>query len=83
MSKLDDIIEFYPDEDFLKADGLDDAILGISNGKLVYSRSKCIKIFIERDNMTELEAMEFFDFNVEGAYMGTNTPIWVDDTMFD
>lgn len=33
--------------------------------------------------MTFEEAEEFFDFNVEGAYMGEKTPIWVDDEMFD
>ena len=33
--------------------------------------------------MDELEAQEYFDFNVSGAYMGEKTPIWVDDTMFD
>ena len=32
--------------------------------------------------MTKEDAEEFFDFNVEGAYMGEKTPIWVDDMMF-
>jgi len=80
--KILTIIDFYPDENFLQADGFDSAIIGVSNEKLVYSRSKCIDILRKRDGMTELEAMEFFDFNVEGAYMGKKTPIWVDDTMF-
>ena len=35
-----------------------------------------------RDGMTEEEAQEYFDFNVEGAYMGEKTPIWVDDELF-
>ena len=29
--------------------------------------------------MSYEEAVEYFDFNVEGAYMGEKTPIWVDD----
>ena len=76
------ILDYYPDLDFLTADGFDSAIIGVSNEKLVYSRSKCIDILKKRDGMTELDAMEFFDFNVEGAYMGKKTPIWVNDTMF-
>jgi hypothetical protein len=50
---------------------------------VVYSRSKCIEVLITRDKMSKEEAEEFFDFNVEGAYMGEKTPIFVDDVMFD
>lgn len=88
MGKLQDLIDFYPDEEFLSADGLEDAIIGVyydrqdSINRLVYSRTKCIEIFINRDGMTHEEALEFFDYNVEGAYVGKQTPIWVDDEMF-
>jgi hypothetical protein len=29
--------------------------------------------------MSEDEALEYFDFNVSGAYMGEKTPIWCND----
>ena len=32
---------------------------------------------IERDEMTYEEAMEFFDFNIQGAWMGEFTPIYI------
>lgn len=89
MSNLDAILEFYPDEEFLKADGFDDAVIGVSFDKsvgaikLVYSRSKCINVLIERDGMSFEDAMEYFDFNVDGAYVGENTPIFMDDEMFN
>jgi hypothetical protein len=89
MSKLSELLEFYPDETFLKADGFDDAIIGITydkeNGgyRLVYSKSKCIKVLMERDKMSYEIALEYFDYNVEGAYVGKETPIWVDDEMFN
>ena len=89
MSKLSELIEFYPDEDFLGADGFEDAVIGVyydkldSINRLVYSRTKCIDILMKRDGMTYEEASEFFDFNVEGSYMGKQTPVWVDDEMFD
>ena len=76
------IIDYYPDENFLQADGFDAAIIGVWGDKIAYSRQHCIDILRKRDRMTETEAMEFFDFNVEGAYMGEKTPIWIDDTMF-
>ena len=89
MTRLEQIIEFYPDEELLSADGFEDCVIGVAYNKftsthnLVYSRSKCINLLVERDKMTFEEAEEFFDFNVEGAYMGKKTPIFVDDMMFD
>ena len=77
---LDKIIEWYPEEDILKADGFDEAIIGIETNemRLIYSVSKCIEILCR--DMDEEEAVEFFDFNVRGSYVGDKTPIWcVDD----
>jgi hypothetical protein len=88
MSKLQELIEWYPDEKLLSANGFEDAILGVIHNKftstynIVYSKSKCIEILITRDKMRKEEAEEFFDYNVEGSYMGEKTPIWVDDMMF-
>lgn len=88
MTKLDIITENYADEDFLSADGFEDCIIGVyydglnSVHKLVYSTTKCLDKLIS-DGMSELDAREYFDFNVVGAYMGTKTPIWIDDAMFE
>jgi len=88
MSKLAIILDYYPEEEFLLADGFDDCVIGVyydklnSVHKLVYSTTKCLNKLIE-DGMSELDAREYFDYNVEGAYIGTKTPIWVDDIMFD
>lgn len=79
---LDIILDNYPDEGFLKADGFDDAIIGIdSKGyKLVYSVSKCLDILMKDNGMDFEDAYEYFYYNVEGAYVGEQTPIWVNDT---
>ena len=76
---IDSIIERYPDESFLKADGFDEALIGVdlNSMRLVYSYSKCIQILCRE--MNEWDAIEYFDFNVSGAYVGEKTPIWVDD----
>jgi hypothetical protein len=80
MTLLEQIIETYPDEQFLKADGLDDAIIGVDEKSmvLIYSVSKCIDILAEKIGSVE-EAIEYFSFNVSGAYMGEKTPIWCQD----
>ncbi len=77
---LDKIIEWFPNEVFLKADGFDNAIIGVDENeiRLIYSVSKCIEIL--KTQMNEDDAVEYFNFNVKGSYVGKNTPIWrIDD----
>ena len=78
---LDIILDNYPEEGFLKADGFDDAIIGIDSkgSKLVYSVSKCLNILMN-EGMDFEDAYEYFYYNVEAAYVGEHTPIWVNDT---
>lgn len=76
MSILSKILDEYPEEGFLKADGFDDAIIGVwSEGRLVYSVDKVIEILMK--DMTEQEAIEFYEFNIECAYVGERTPIFI------
>ena len=76
---LDEILERFPDELFLKADGFDDAIIGVDadSMKLIYSVSKWIEILMQ--DMSYEDAVEFFDYNIEGSYLGDKTPIWCRD----
>ena len=66
----------------LKADGFNEAIIGmcmdIATGeeRLIYDANKCIDILIEQ-GMSDEEAIEYFEFNVGGAYVGETTPIWM------
>lgn len=76
MNILSKILDKYPEEGFLKADGFDDAIIGVwSEGRLVYSVDKVIEILMM--DMTEEEAIEFYEFNIECAYVGEQTPIFI------
>lgn len=77
---IDKILDWFPEDEFLKADGFDDAIIGLDDEsmRLIYSVSKCIDIL--KKDMEEEEAIEYFNFNIKGAYMGDKTPIWcIDD----
>lgn len=90
MNKLEEVSGFLEDADMsaISADGFDDAILGVatdfnSESRIVYSVTGCINILMQRDGMTYVDALEHFSFNVQGAYIGEQTPIWVDDCMFE
>ena len=50
---LKNIIECYPDEEIIKADGLDNAIIGIeiNSMRLIYSSNKIIQILIAENKM--------------------------------
>lgn len=82
MSKLlKNIIETYPEEEFLVATGFDDALIGVEveSGRLVYSVPKCIDILMHEHKMDDETAIDFFHYNVSGSFVGDKTPIWVND----
>jgi len=55
-------------DEALILDGLDSAIAGESDcGRLIYDYSKTIKVFMDRDGMTQDEAIEWVDYNVMGV----------------
>ena len=79
MSKLEKLIEeLNIADDTLTLDGFDDAAMGIvdrtgSITSFVYDTEKIIKI-LEKGGMSNDEAVEFFEFNVFGAYGGASSP---------
>tara|TARA_R110000868_G_scaffold177131_1_gene415429 strand:+ start:203 stop:442 length:240 start_codon:yes stop_codon:yes gene_type:complete len=77
---LEQIIENFPEEEFLKADGFDEAVIGFDERsmRLIYSVKKCIDILIE-EGMEDEDALEHYYFNIEGAWVGEKTPIWCKD----
>ncbi len=77
---LKGIVEYFQDEEILKADGFDDAVIGIDTGtmRLIYSVTRCVEILMV-GGMDMNDAIEYFDFNVRGSYVGEKTPIWCDD----
>jgi len=65
----------------LKADGFDQAVLGVeeSTMRLIYSVKKCIEILTE--DMSEEDALEYFNYNTLRSYVGEKTPIWCHDIL--
>jgi hypothetical protein len=76
---IDKILEWYSDDELLKANGFDEAVIGIddSSMRLIYSKNKCIEILCR--DMNEEDANEYFEYNVKPAYVGEKTPIWCTD----
>ena len=70
------IAEHNPEAMF--ADGYDNAIMGYSSDlRVIYSADQIVETLVERDGMTPDEAIEFFNFNIECAYVGEYTPIYM------
>ena len=67
--------------DRLTADGFDAAIVGVgrqgpSNELTVYSYGKCIEL-LKNDGMTEEDAIDHFEFNIVGGWVGPSTPVFL------
>ena len=63
----------------IKIDGFDDAIIGVTDTwlpdtKLVYDGQKIIELLMSQ-GMSDIEALEYCSFNIEGAYVGEDTPL--------
>jgi len=78
--KIEEIANLNPEA--MMADGFDDAIIGMCvqfgcDPLVAYDYEKCVEILMERDKMTRIEAIDFIEFNVLGAYVGLNTPVFI------
>ena len=73
---LESISEFNPEAKL--ADGFDDSILGYdTKGRVIYSINSILDTLMNRDGMDYEEAQEYFGFNIECAYIGEYTPIYM------
>jgi hypothetical protein len=78
MNKREQLSEEY--EGLLFADGFDEAIIGVAERigmepVVAYSVGAILQILAQ--DMTEDEAVEYFEFNILGAYVGERTPVFV------
>lgn len=78
MKNIDKLHEMYPDLELLQADGFDDAIVGIEplSGKVIYNIDRMVDV-LTSEGLSTTEAIEYLDFNVLNAYVGENTPIYI------
>lgn len=80
---IESAIEDLPEDNaVLLADGLESAFIGIgyqfNTPIAVYSRNRVLKHF-ENEGMSPEDAIEYYEFNVAGSYVGESTPIFLND----
>ena len=79
----DEVKEFLREvnPEALFANGFDRALVGVAHRcsaphLALYDRDICIDVLMTDDGMSQEEAEEYFSFNVEGAWVGENTPLF-------
>lgn len=80
LELIDEISEIDDSVEIMLLDGFEEALLGHATrfGGLsvaAYDLTKCIEI-LSRDMSFE-DALEYFEFNVIGAWVGEGTPIFI------
>jgi len=68
------------DDELLKIDGFDEAIIGVQESierKLVYDIDKIAEILMTREQMTEEDSYDYISYNITSTYVGEKTPILV------
>lgn len=79
--KLELVEEYAPEAKIM--DGYDDCIIGICrrfgmDDVVLYDQNKVIDKLVKDDGMTYEEAMEYFDYNQIGAWVGDGTPAFAE-----
>ena len=86
--QIDEFIEeYFPQHaseegnGILLADGFEKAFIGVGSAYYnppcaVYDYDKCIDILVSDDCDFD-QAIEYFEFNVTGAYVGPQTPLFI------
>tara|TARA_R110000824_G_scaffold218435_2_gene405054 strand:+ start:5475 stop:5783 length:309 start_codon:yes stop_codon:yes gene_type:complete len=79
--KIDNLLESFPEA--MTMDGFDDCIIGVCQrfGQeeiITYSLDRVIKK-LESQGMTYDEALEWYEFNMIGSWVGETTPCFVEE----
>jgi hypothetical protein len=85
MENFRNILDEYAEGSVI-LDGFDDAIIGITEEfgrgpRILYSKDKILEILTSNEQMDIAEAIEYYEFNILGSYLGERTPIFLDKTI--
>lgn len=75
---FDRILDAYPDQWFLRANGFDEAIVGVDETgmRLVYSANICIEILMYQ-GLEQEQALYYFEQYMLNAETGPDAPIFI------
>ena len=81
MSIRQAIAEDYPDLMVLDPEYFDEAIIGlvqrINLDVVCYDKDKVIELLCVKEGMTYEDAIEHFEFNIIGSWVGETTPVFL------
>ncbi len=83
LTEIRELIDLY-ESPAMQIDGHDNAIIGAgevgSDGEyiLVYSEQRILLNLMD-EGMDQEEAIEFYEFNIAGCYIGEGTPLIIDE----
>jgi hypothetical protein len=80
MEKLKQILENYPEAEFVKLpEEFDDCIIGleVSSMRIVYAEELIIRELMSEGLEFE-EAYDHYSYNILGSYIGEQTPIYIE-----
>ena len=79
------IQENYGDSELilLEPEYFDEAIMGVITlvnqpHAVCYDRDTVIELLMEHEDMTDEDAIEWFEYNTSGCYVGKHTPVFLE-----
>lgn len=79
---LETIINNYPDNEILKMDGFDDAVIGYheQSNRVIYSVKKIVELIylqesVDDNNFTQEDALDYFAYDIQSTWVDEFTPI--------
>lgn len=84
MTLREQIAEDYPDLLVLEPEYFDKAIVGLAQrigmDVVCYDKDKVLEILCAEEEMSYEEAIEHFEFNIIGSWVGETTPVFLSYT---
>ena len=82
MNKREELSKEYPDLLVMNPTYLDEAIIGVVSrinlSAICYDTNKVIELLIQHEGMTDEEAIEHFEYNMKGSWVGETTPVFLE-----
>ena len=87
MTLREQIAEDYPDLLVLEPDYFDTAIIGLAQrigmDVICYDKEKVLELLCVKEEMTYEDAIEHFEFNIIGSWVGETTPVFLSYTQVE
>lgn len=78
----EELSELYPDLLVVEPEYLDEAIVGVVSRigleAVCYDTRKVIRLLMGHERMSHEEAIEYFEYNIKGAWVGEHTPVFIE-----